>query len=70
MSVSRWPSPDAPATWVRTRTSMVGTDAIRATRYCDMVASSDPDRTRSTTRLAKRDRFSAAWPAELAAPTM
>ena len=35
-----------------------------------MVASSDPDRTRSTTRLAKRDRFRAAWPAELAAPTM
>jgi hypothetical protein len=35
----------------------------------DIVSASVAARTTSTTRLAKRDRLSAAWPAELAAPT-
>ena len=34
-----------------------------------MVSARVAARTTSTTRLAKRDRLRAAWPAELAAPT-
>ena len=48
---------------------MLGAAVIRSTRYLDMVSASVPARTTSTTRLAKRERLSAAWPAELAAPT-
>ena len=43
---------------------------MRSTRYCDIDFSSESERTSSTTRRAKRARLSAAWPAELAAPTM
>ena len=34
-----------------------------------MPAASEPDRTTSVTRRAKRARCSAAWPAEFAPPT-
>ena len=49
---------------------MLAAASSRAIRYCDMVLTRDAARTTNTTRSAKRDRFSAAWPAELAAPTM
>jgi hypothetical protein len=49
---------------------MLGADLILSRRYWDIVDVSVAARTTSTTRLAKRDRLSAAWPAELAAPTM
>ena len=49
---------------------MLGAASIRSIRYCDIESASDAARTTITTRLAKRERFSAAWPAELAAPTM
>jgi hypothetical protein len=48
---------------------MFGVAVTRSTRYRDIVSASVPARTTSTTRSAKRDRLSAAWPAELAAPT-
>ncbi len=48
---------------------MVGADVIRWTRYCDMVSFSDAARTTRVTRLANRDRLSAACPAEFAPPT-
>src|SRR2546423_1447877 len=70
VSLSRWPSPSPATTWLLYRTSMLGVDMILLTRYWDIVLMSVGARTTSTTRLAKRDRWSAAWPAELAAPTM
>ena len=64
-------SPPRPATTsVCSRTSTLPAARMRSTRYCDIVASSEPDRTSSTTRRAKRAKFSTAWPAEFAAPTM
>ena len=48
---------------------MFSVASIRAIRYCDIVASSDGPRTSIITRVACRAKFSAAWPAELAAPT-
>ena len=48
---------------------MLSAARMRSTRYCDIDFSSASERTSSTTRRAKRAMFSAAWPAELAAPT-
>ena len=43
---------------------------IRSTRYCDIAASSDGPRMSMVTDLAVCDMYIAAWPAELAPPTM
>jgi hypothetical protein len=70
VSRSRWSPPEAAATSLRHRTSMFGAASIRVMRYWDIVAASVPALATSTTRAAYRARFRAAWPAELAAPTM
>ena len=69
VSASRWPSPRPDTTSLRYLTATLGVEVIRSTRYRDIVSASVAARTTSTTRRAKRDRWSAAWPAELAAPT-
>ena len=67
---SRWSSPCPATISVCSRTSMFSAERMRSTRYRDIDFSSDSERTSITTRLAWRARLSAAWPAELAAPTM
>ena len=52
VSASRWPSPRHATTSLRYRTSMLGADLIRSTRYCDIVSLSVAARTTSTTRFA------------------
>ncbi len=54
---------------MRHRTSMVSAASIRSMRYCDIEAVSESPRTSSTTLRANSAMFSAAWPAEFAAPT-
>ena len=49
---------------------MFGVLRICSTRYCDMPASSDGPRINIVTDLAVCDMYMAAWPAELAPPTM
>ncbi len=49
---------------------MFSAATIRSTRYWDMPRSSESPRTTSVTLRAWPARWSAAWPAELAAPTM
>ena len=69
VSPSRWPSPRPATTSVLYRTAMFGAGVILSRRYSDIVSRSVAPRTTSTTCRANRDRVSATWPAELAAPT-
>ena len=55
-------------TWYQT--SMFGVSPIWSIRYCDMPLVSESPRTSMTTRRAYLEKYMAAWPAELAPPTM
>ena len=62
-------SPRASTISVLVRTTTFPEASISRTRYSDMVSSIDGPRTTSVTLLAKRHRWTAACPAELAPPT-
>jgi hypothetical protein len=49
---------------------MLGVALIWSIRYCDIRAAREPARTTIVTCWAYRARLTAAWPAELAPPTM
>src|SRR3954468_1502351 len=70
VSASRWPSPCASATTVHSRRVTLSIACSCSIRYCDMLTSRLSARTRSVTDLATREKNTAAWPAELAPPTM
>ena len=67
---SRCVSPSTSTTLARVRTAMLSVVSIWAMRYCDMLSASDGPRTRMVTSRAYLERYIAAWPAELPAPTM
>ena len=66
---SRWSAPWPAVTSALWRTSMFGVAPMRSTRYCDIFASSESPRTSMITRRAYCEKYMAAWPAELPAPT-
>ncbi len=66
----RWSSPCASTTWQPVRTVMLSMASICLIRYVDIDASRLGPRTTSVTVAACLAKNTAAWPAELAPPTM
>ena len=63
-------APCAATTSARGRTSMLAASVMRSTRYWDIPSASAAPRTSIVTFRAYRAKLRAAWPAELAPPTM